>query len=208
MVNHPWEYYLDTFPHSLHMILQTRTSHCKIASIASIGIRFFLIPFCFLRTPLHGLAYYNLKFQSMLVSFISQSLLNGFQSNLYYCLPYSCSTSRTIFSFILWFKVIPEHTLHSRVKYSIAQISNVISSSNFKRSWLYKCYSTFLCKTIILVTSYAEFFKVRLNDLNLFILLMHILIFKQVHVIHTYISYCFVLWSQWFMHSLDTNYAT
>ena len=52
--------------------------------------------------------------------------------------------------------------------------------------------STFLCKTIILATSYAEFFKVHLNDLNLFILLMHILIFKQVHVIHTYI-YCFVL---------------
>ena len=45
----------------------------------------------------------------------------------------------------------------------------------------------------ILVKSYAEFFKVRLNDLDLFILLMHILIFKQVHVIHTYISYCFVL---------------
>ena len=53
--------------------------------------------------------------------------------------------------------------------------------------------STFLCKTIILVMSYAEFFKVHLNGLDLFILLMHILIFKQVHVIHTYISYCFVL---------------
>ena len=121
------------------MILQTRTSHHKIVSIASIGIRFFLFPFYFLRTPLHGLAYYNLKFQSVLVSFISQSLLNRFQYNFYYCLPYSCSTSRTIFSLILSFKVIPEHTLHSRVKYSIAHISIVISSSNFKRSLLYKC---------------------------------------------------------------------
>ena len=123
------------------MILQTRTSHHKIVSIASIGVRFFLIIilFYFLRTPLHGLAHYKLKFQSLLVAFISQSLLNSFQYNLYYCLPYSCSTSRTIFSFILSFKVIPEHTLHSRVKYSIAQISIVISSSNFKRSLLYKC---------------------------------------------------------------------
>ena len=124
------------------MILQTRTSHHKIVSIASIGVRFFfliLILFYFLRTPLHGLAYYNLKFQSMLVSFISQSLLNRFQYNLHYCLPYSCSTSRAIFSLILSFKVIPEHTLHSGVKYSIAQISIVISSSNFERSLLYKC---------------------------------------------------------------------
>ena len=122
------------------MILQTRTSHHKIVSIASIGVRvFFLILFYFLCTPLHGLAYYNLKFQSVLVSFISESLLNRFQYNLSYCLSYSCSTSRTIFRFILSFEVIPEHTLHSRVKYSIAQISIVISSSNFKRSLLYKC---------------------------------------------------------------------
>ena len=119
------------------MILQTRTSHHKIVSI---GVVFFLIilPFYFLRTPLHGLAYYNLKFQSLLVSFISQSLLNRFQYNLYYCLPYSFSTCRAIFSLILSFKVISEHTLHSRVKYSIAQISIVISSSNFKKSLLYK----------------------------------------------------------------------
>ena len=41
--------------------------------------------------------------------------------------------------------------------------------------------------------SYAEFFKVCFNGLDLFILLMHILILKQVHVIHTYISCCFTL---------------
>ena len=51
-----------------------------------------------------------------------------------------------------------------------------------------------------------EFFKVPLNGLDLFIFLMHILIFKQVHVIYAYISYCFVFWSQWFMQSLNTNY--
>ena len=148
------------FPHSLHMILQTLTSHHKIVSIASIGVRFFLVPFYFLHTPLHGLAYYNLKFQSVLVSFIlSQSLLNRFQYNLYYCLLYSCSTSRTIFSLILSFEVVPEHTLHSIVKYSIAHISIIISSSNFKKH----CYtnvkpdSTFLCKTIILVMSQSSF---------------------------------------------------
>ena len=122
------------------MILQTRTSHHKIVSIASIGVRFFSNSLLF---SLHTLAWACILQPQvsvkMLVSFISQSLLNRFQYNLYYGLPYSCSTSRTIFSFILSFKVIPEHTLHSRVKYSIAQISIVISSSNFKRSLLYKC---------------------------------------------------------------------
>ena len=41
--------------------------------------------------------------------------------------------------------------------------------------------------------SYAGIFKVCFNGLDLFILLMQILILKQVHVIHTYISYCLVL---------------
>ena len=38
-----------------------------------------------------------------------------------------------------------------------------------------------------------EFFEVCFNGLDLFILLMHKLILKQVHFIHTYISYCFLL---------------
>ena len=41
--------------------------------------------------------------------------------------------------------------------------------------------------------NYAEFFKACFNGLDLFILLMNILILKQVHVIHTYISCCFTL---------------
>ena len=60
------------FPHSLHMILQTRTSHHKIVSIASIGISFF---------PLfssHMLAYYNLKFQSVLFPLYLSHFLTDF----------------------------------------------------------------------------------------------------------------------------------
>ena len=61
------------------MILQTRTSHHKIVSIASIGIRFFLlIPFYFLRTPLHGLAYYNLKFNQCLFPLYLSHFLTDF----------------------------------------------------------------------------------------------------------------------------------
>ena len=88
----------------------------------------------------HNLAWtclLHLKFQSVLVSFISQSFFNRFQYNLYYYLPYTCSTSATIFRLILSFKVIPEYTLHSRVKDSIAHSSTVICSSNFKRGLLY-----------------------------------------------------------------------
>ena len=143
---------------------------------------FLIIPFYFLCTPLHGLAYYTSSF-SQCLSFISQSLLNRFQYNLFYCLPYSCYSSRAIFSLILPFKVIPEHTLHNRVKYSIAHISVVICL-------LEDCYtnvksvSTFLFKTISLVMSYADFFKVCLNGVDMFILLMHIciLILKQIYV--------------------------
>ena len=155
MVNHPWEYHLDTFPHSPYMILQTCTSHHKIVSI---GVVFFSYNSSFLFSS-HTLAWaciIHLKFQSLLVSFISQSLLNRFQYNLYYCLPYSCSTSRAIFSFILSSKVISEHTLHSRVKYSIAH--NLLSQLSFVHQILREvCYtnvysdSTFLCKSIILI---------------------------------------------------------
>ena len=120
------------------MILQTRTSHHKIVSIGVVFVSY-NSSFLFSSHTLTWACIIHLKFQFLLVSFISQSLLNRFQYNLYYCLPYSCSTSRAIFSLILSFKVISEHTLHSRVKYSIAHISIVICSSNFKRSLLYKC---------------------------------------------------------------------
>ena len=79
----------------------------------------------------------HLKFQSMLVSFISQSILNQFQYNLYYFLPYACTTSTAIFRLILSLKVTPESTLHSRVKHSITHISIVISSLIFKGGLLY-----------------------------------------------------------------------
>ena len=57
------------------------------------------------------------------------------------------------------------------------------------------CDSIIVCKTIILVMSYAEFFKVDFNGLDLFILLMHIPVSYQVHICHvirTYDSYCFI----------------
>ena len=40
---------------------------------------------------------------------------------------------------------------------------------------------------------YVEFLKFDFNGLNLLILLTYIPILKQVHVIHTYISYCIAL---------------
>ena len=197
------------FPYSSYIILQTRNSHHKIDSIGSV----FSYDSSFLFSS-HALAWaciLHLKFQSVLVSFISQLLLNRFQYNLYYYLPYACSTSTTMFRFFLSL-VIPEHTLHRRVKDSIAHSSTIICSSNFKRGLLYggctnvNCDSVTLCNTIILAMCYAEFFKVCFNGLNgldLFILLMHIFLLKQVHVIHTYICYCFIL-----EYTLSTNYAT
>ena len=80
----------------------TPTSHHRIVSI---GIFFSYNSFLF---SLHILAWaciLHLKFQSVLVSFISQSLCNRFKYNLYYCLPYSCSTSRAIFSLIYHLKL-------------------------------------------------------------------------------------------------------
>ena len=136
MVNHLWKYHLDRFPHSSYLTLQTCTSHHKTVSI---GIVFSYSNSSFLFS-LHILAWaciLHLRFQSVLVSFISQSLLNRFQYNLYYYLAFACSTSTTIFRLILSFKVIPEHTLHSRVKDSIDHSSTIICSLNFKRGLLY-----------------------------------------------------------------------
>ena len=62
-------------------------------------------------------------------------------------------------------------------------------------------------QTIILVMSYAEFFKVCFNGLDLFILLMHKVILRQLHVIHTYISCCFILVRDICLATLNTNYA-
>ena len=94
-----------------------------------MGNYFFLI---FLFHTLAWACVFHLKFQSLLVSFISQLLLNRFQYNLYYCLLYGCSTSTTIFRLIWLLKVTPEYTLHGIVKDSITQNSIVIFSLNFK----------------------------------------------------------------------------
>ena len=68
---------------------------------------------------------------SIFVFLVSQSCLTRFQWNWYYLLPYAYSTSTAIFRIILSLSIIPEHTLHSRVKDSITHNSIVIWSSNF-----------------------------------------------------------------------------
>ena len=70
---------------------------------------------------------------SILVFLVSQPCLTRFQKNWYYLLPYAYSTSTAIFRIILPLNIIPEHTLHSRVKDSITHNSTVIWSSNFNR---------------------------------------------------------------------------
>ena len=130
-MNHPWEHDLYTSFHSFCMVLQTHTFNLKIVSIGIVFSNLF---------SLHTLAWtcvLHLRLQLLLVSFISQSPLNRFQYNLYYCLPYSCSTSTAIFGLILSLKVTPEGLLHSRVKHSITHIWVVICSSNFKKELLW-----------------------------------------------------------------------
>ena len=65
---------------------------------------------------------------NILVFLLSQPCLTRFQWNWYYLLPYAYSTSTAIF---LSLNIIPERTLHSRVKDSITHNSTVIWSSNF-----------------------------------------------------------------------------
>ena len=103
--------------------------------IVSIGIVSFLIYFH--HTPLRGTCVLHFRLQLLLVSFISQSLLNIFQYNLYYCLLYACSTSTAIFRFISSLKSYSREFLHSRVKHSISHIPVIICPSNFNGGLLY-----------------------------------------------------------------------
>ena len=50
----------------------------------------------------------------------------------------------------------------------------------------------FYAKLLFWLGVMLNFSKFDFNGLDLFILLMHIPISYQVHIIHTYISYCFV----------------
>ena len=60
------------------MILQTRTSHHKIVSIASIGIRFFLIPFIFFAHPCMGLHITTSSFSQCLFPLYLSHFLTDF----------------------------------------------------------------------------------------------------------------------------------
>ena len=131
MVNHPCEYHLDTSTHSSYMVLQTHIFYHKIISMGVVFRFFFFVQPCIglvLHLKLSSYAYF------LQISVTSQWIP---QYNLYYSLPYTCTTSTAIFRFILSLKVTPECTLHSRVKDSITYISIVISSSKFKGGLLY-----------------------------------------------------------------------
>ena len=146
-------------PYSSFMVLQTFIFKILNHKIISIGVVFSnLFSLC----TLAWTCMLHLRLQLLLVSFISQSLLNRFQYNLYYYLPYACSTSTAIFRLILSLKVTPESLLYSRVKHSVTHMSVVFVYQILRQDYYIdiKYDFTFLCKTIILVMSYVEFFKV------------------------------------------------
>ena len=125
MVNHPWGYHLDTSPHSSYMVLQTHIFNHKIISIGILNSRFFLY---FLRTPLQWLTWaciLQFKLFILLVFLISQPCLRIFQPNLCYYLSYVSCTSYKIYKLKLLHNLTTEHTLHSRVKLSIAHDQNI-----------------------------------------------------------------------------------
>ena len=120
MINHPWECHLDMSPHSSYMILQICTFYHKIISI---GVIFLLILlFYFLRTPLHELAFYSFTYPLCLFpSYLNHVFVcfNQISPTIYLMYPLHVK------EFISWnwhvYKLTTEHTLHSRVKRSIAQ---------------------------------------------------------------------------------------
>ena len=76
MVNHPWEYHLDTSPHSSYLILQTQTSYRKIISIGIVFPLILILIIYFLRPPLHGLAFCSFNYPLCLFFHISTMLLH------------------------------------------------------------------------------------------------------------------------------------
>ena len=139
-------YSIESLSYCYSTVPQDPSFHHKVFKFA---VAFSSNSFYFLHSPLHGLACCILGYQLMLDSFISQSLLNRFRCNLYYCLPCACSASAAIFRLIWSLKVVPECTLHSRVKDSRTQNSIIIFSSILRK--YYNCYvnvnydSTVLC---------------------------------------------------------------
>ena len=64
-------------------------------------------------------------FSILFFSYLSHALLDFSKTGTTF-LPYAYSTSTAIFRIILPLNIIPEHTLHSRVKDSITHNSTVI----------------------------------------------------------------------------------
>ena len=101
------------------MVLQTHIFNRKIISMGVLNSCFFSI----FSSHTLTVAYMGLHFKLfiMLVFLISQPCLCVFQRNLCYYLSYVSSTSYKIYKLKLPHKLTTEHTLHGRVKLSIAQ---------------------------------------------------------------------------------------
>ena len=93
MVNHPWEYRVNTPLHSSYMILQTRTFNHKIVSIGVVFV--FLILIYFLHTPLHGLAFYSFNYPLCLFpSYLNHAFVyfNEISATIYLMYPLHVTT--------------------------------------------------------------------------------------------------------------------
>ena len=200
MLNYPWEYHLDMSPYSSSMVLQTHTSYDKIILM---GIIFLFLWFLFILSThpcmgLHCFLYISVAYKWISIQLVLLLIL---------CMHYKYSN-------------IQNYPI--TLSYSRAHFTQ--QSKRFHYWYLnYQFFIKFYRNTVILIFTVILQFHAKLlfwlwvmlsfskfdsNYLHLCILLMHIPILNQVHVIHTYISYCFAFWNQWFMHSLSTNYAT
>ena len=78
-------------------------------------------------------------------------------------LTYACATSIAIFILILSLKVLPESTLHSGIKASIAHISIIV----FHQDFMEDCYINVKFDSIILCNTFTPQIKGILNATNL-----------------------------------------
>ena len=113
--------------HCSSTAFQGQSFHHKIFSLQSFFFYFLCTPF----GPREWACGLCINLFSIFVFLVSQPCLTRFQRNWYYLLPYAYSTSTAIFRIILSLSIIPEHTLHSRVKDSIIHNSTVMWFSNF-----------------------------------------------------------------------------
>ena len=119
MLDHPWEYHLESSPHSYYMVLQTNTCYHKMISI---GVVFPSNSNSNLLS-LHTLAWACvLQFKLSIILVFLISIMCLYSSTKFMLLfIYVSSTSWRIYKLKLRHKLTTEHTLHSQVKLSITQ---------------------------------------------------------------------------------------